>query len=143
MLIFLRASVAIATPLSTVYENSAPFRGGSSRSLPLPAPGDELLEAAPQVRLRREAEDFARPARIAVAPRGQRPYGLRLALDTDVAPGELEEEHGQLAHARLDATAHVHDRVGRFCRAGEQVRACDVVGVYEVCGRRAIAVEHE
>src|SRR5207245_597000 len=66
-----------------------------------------------------------------------------LLIDSDVAPGDLEEKAGELAHAGLHAGADVHDRVRSARLGGQHVRAHDVVDVHEVRGGRSVTEEHD
>ncbi|HYK99119.1 MAG TPA: aminotransferase class I/II-fold pyridoxal phosphate-dependent enzyme [Candidatus Acidoferrales bacterium] len=100
----------------------------------LPPPRDQLSHAVCQRGLRPESDDRLGTGRVADAARGQRAGRLRLEFESDTASGDLEQQRREVAHARLDPAADVHDSVGRLRLAREQVRARDVADVHEVDG---------
>src|SRR5438270_8114320 len=98
----------------------------------LSSPLDELAHAVFEAGLGLEAEQFPRPSGIAHPPRGERALRLGLELHSDGAAGEPKEQRREVAHARLDPAADVHDSRLRLGRAREHIRPRDVADVHEI-----------
>src|SRR2546428_2084718 len=138
MLSFFFASTAIGLSLS--LHGRFGRAGVRERA---PAPVDETAHAIAQGRLGPEPEDLFGSLRVPDATGRERSGWLRAVFDSDVAPGDLEEKVGEIAHAGLHASADVHDRVRSARLGGQHVRAHDVVDVHEVRGGRSVTEEHD